>query len=592
MKSADSIPAILRRVICILNANEKRRSLFILIGVFANSLIDIFGLAFVVPVIGLVIRPETIEENVLINRAFIWSHSVGIKSPKEFLVLLCGLMAGAFLFKALFGLAITLIQSRFAFSVAHRLSGKKWTHHFSQSLERIRSTNSGNIIAEISTWPMYFAQSFIVGSLMSLSEMIVVLIIAIALLVYNFTVFASIAILLVLGTLVIRLLTKKRLQDYSSIRKELEPHSFALINNSISGFLELITFDAAKAIRESFLKNQQSIFRVQSNTTALNYAPARLYEALAVTAVAGSIFIALLQDTTQTSFLQLLTFMAISAYRIMPSMSRINGIALQMRGQLHILEAMESGGNPEVEETPYKHVIANDDNDTAVHVNLVKFAAMYEALTEPVLNNVNFCFAPGKIHGVIGPSGVGKSTLIYSILGLHNHISGQIRISLGTNDFILGEDLEPREWMQKLCYLSQKPFLFRGTLRENLTFGVPHLTLNEELTLELIDRLELTETLGKSPLDFQLHDGGNNLSGGQQQRIALIRVLQLRRPLIILDEATSALNSRLRDEVFALLRQQSQLGANVILVTHDSELAGKCDDVLALGQASSIRDDF
>ena len=81
------------------------------------------------------------------------------------------------------------------------------------------------------------------------------------------------------------------------------------------------------------MKDRWTIFRLDSNTSVLNLAPAKLYEVLAVVAVAGSIIIALLQGTPDSGFLELLTFMAISAYRIMPSMSRLNGAVMQMNGQ-------------------------------------------------------------------------------------------------------------------------------------------------------------------------------------------------------------------------------------------------------------------
>ena len=81
--------------------------------------------------------------------------------------------------------------------------------------------------------------------------------------------------------------------------------------------------------------------RLASNTSVLNLTPAKLYEVLAVIAVAGSIIIALLQGTPDSGFLELLSFMAISAYRIMPSMSRLNGAMMQMRGQQYVLDTME-----------------------------------------------------------------------------------------------------------------------------------------------------------------------------------------------------------------------------------------------------------
>ena len=91
------------------------------------------------------------------------------------------------------------------------------------------------------------------------------------------------------------------------------------------------------------MKDRKRIFRIQSNTTVLQVSPSKLYEVLAVTAVAGSIIIALMQGTPQPGFLELLTFMAISAYRIMPSMSRLNSAVMQMRTFAHVLEAMETG---------------------------------------------------------------------------------------------------------------------------------------------------------------------------------------------------------------------------------------------------------
>ena len=150
----------------------------------------------------------------------------------------------------------------------------------------------------------------------------------------------------------------------------------------------------------------------------------------------------------------------------------------------------------------------------------------------------------------------------------------------------LGQNLNIHDWIHHVGYLSQQPFLFQGSVRENLTLRVPHVTIDKDLVSELIDVLELRECLGRDPLEFQIHEGGSNLSGGQQQRLALLRAMQVRRPVLVLDEATSALDPRLRDVVFTLLRERADNGCNVIIVTHDEELAKLCDSNLDLGQFS------
>ena len=139
-------------------------------------------------------------------------------------------------------------------------------------------------------------------------------------------------------------------------------------------------------------------------------------------------------------------------------------------------------------------------------------------------------------------------------------------------------------WIRHIGYLSQKPFLFNSTLTDNLTMGVNEHQLDREKVDELIERLELEDCLGDDPLDFELLEGGNNLSGGQQQRLAILRALRVYRPVLILDEATSALDGAKRDRVFALLRERANLGCNVLLITHDMELARQCDTVLDLAE--------
>jgi ABC-type multidrug transport system fused ATPase/permease subunit len=557
-----------------------------LLSIFVNSIVEILGLAVVVPVIGLVVQPETIQTNPTLKSAFDVVAPFGINTPSRFLIALCGLMIGAFLFKAVFGLLVNLYQTRFSFSVAHRLSGQMWSYHFSQSLERMRGTDSGRILSQINVWPLQFANAFMVGGLMIVNEICVISLIAVGLLGYNPIVFLSIAFLIGLGALIIRRGTKKRLIAYSDIRRRIEPQTNTLVTNAVRGFLEVITFRASDAVRAAYLKDLWTIFRIASNTSVLNLTPAKLYEVLAVVAVAGSIIIALLQGTPDSGFLELLSFMAISAYRIMPSMSRINRSVMQIRGQQHVLDTMERGYTNRSK--TQNRITPATEHITTVDVHINHATLSYEALDDPVLDQFNHSFSHSKVHAVIGPSGSGKSTLISALLGLHKPEQGTIEVQLNSQKTnTLGDDLNLHEWILHVGYLSQQPFLFQGTVRDNLTLRVPSAVLKEDLVISLIEKLKLDDCLGSNPLEFELQEGGNNLSGGQQQRLALLRALQVHRPVLILDEATSALDTELREVVFDLLQERAADGCNVILVTHDKELAKRGDDILDLGAPSN-----
>lgn len=561
---------------------ERQKSGILFLGTIINSFVEILGLAAVVPVIGLVIEPELIRTNQYLAKAFEWSSVIGIDTERRFLMLTSVLLVAAFLFKAIFNLGLNLFQTRFSLGIGHRISGLMWQYHFAQSLEKMRSQQSGRVLAEINGWPATLANVFIVGSMRLINEVVVIALIGVGLLAYEPIVLISVLTLLAIGATIIRKATKNRLDAYSEFEKVLGPQTQTIINNAIRGFLEVITFRASKAVLKSFLSKRLVLIRISSNSQIMNMAPAKLYEVLAVTAVSASIFISLLLGNSNDQFLNLLILMALSAYRVMPSMTRINSQLMAMRQYKHVLSVIESSltdlRDIQAQPDPIRIQLINP------HIRLKGATIGYESLQEPVLSAFSAEFPAGSINAIVGPSGSGKSTLVNTILGLHSPDSGEIQCSDGGANWLqIGNDLSVSNWLEHIGYLSQQPYLFNGSVRDNLTMMIPGETLDEPAIERLIERLELTDCLGEKPLDFELLEGGNNLSGGQQQRLAILRALRVHRPVLILDEATSALDGAKRDAVFELLRERANAGTNVLLITHDMELAKQCDTILDLG---------
>ena len=168
------------------------------------------------------------------------------------------------------------------------------------------------------------------------------------------------------------------------------------------------------------------------------------------------------------------------------------------------------------------------------------------------------------------------------MLGIHHLQGGEILITDGAKEWSLGMTCSRESWLAELGYLSQQPFFFSGSVADNLTFRAPGRTVDERLVLDLMHRLGLSTCLGNDPLEFELNEAGSNLSGGQQQRLALLRSLQMETKVLLLDEATSALDVDSRDRVFAILRERADQGALIIIITHDRELAVRCDEILDL----------
>ena len=577
----DGLLRVISRVFHLLTSKERQTSLLMLGTVVLNSVVEVLGLAAVVPVIGLAIQPEAIHRYEFLDSFYGWTLQMGVETESDFLILLSILLVVVFAFKAAIGLALTLFQTRFSFSVAHRLSGIMWSYHFSQNLENLRGSNSGRILAEINVWPAGFANAFMVGSLRLITEVFVIAVICIGLLVYEPIVLVSVAILMASGTLFIRKLTSQRLKAYGRIQQDHGPQTNAMVTNAIRGFLEVITFRAEEPVRKAYLGTAKLLYRVSSNASVLNSLPAKTYEVLAVMGVSGAIVISLLLGTAEDTFFEMLTLMAIGAYRIMPTMSRINGVRMEMKRSMFLLGAIEKG--VEVNDKALKA-----EGKSALQLQGVPSIVLrdltvgYAALETPVLTNLTHEFRPGRIHGVVGASGTGKSTLVNAMLGIHPLQGGEVLVADGTQEWSVGKTCSRESWLAELGYLSQQPFFFSGSVTDNLTFRAPGRTVDATLVLDLIERLGLSACLGKDPLQFQLNEAGSNLSGGQQQRLALLRSLQMETKVLLLDEATSALDVDSRDRVFAILRERADQGALIIIITHDRELAARCDETLDL----------
>jgi len=195
----------------------------------------------------------------------------------------------------------------------------------------------------------------------------------------------------------------------------------------------------------------------------------------------------------------------------------------------------------------------------------------------PILQNFNFIAEPNTLTLVVGPSGIGKSTFGRLASGIDVPTNG---------DILLGKegisDYEPKNVRSQIAYVPQEPYLFSGTLRENLTLGDD---LASEAELERALRIAAADTLvGQLPKGLDTHVGerGSALSGGQRQRIAIARSLLRRPKVIILDEPTSALDATAQQQMAQELKAL-KTEATVIIITHTPEIFEDPDQIVDFG---------
>lgn len=178
------------------------------------------------------------------------------------------------------------------------------------------------------------------------------------------------------------------------------------------------------------------------------------------------------------------------------------------------------------------------------------------------INNLSLIIPSGKKVALVGPSGSGKSTLINLILGFYKAQKGIIKI-----DGLNLDDINLRKLRTATGHLSQDPFIFEGTILENISFGNPGASLGE--VNEALEQAILADFIQDLPKGVNTHIGekGVRLSGGQKQRLAIARVLITNPQILILDEPTSNLDKKTEDELQKSLDNVMK-GRTVITIAH------------------------
>lgn len=195
----------------------------------------------------------------------------------------------------------------------------------------------------------------------------------------------------------------------------------------------------------------------------------------------------------------------------------------------------------------------------------------------PVISGLDLSLEPRTCTLVVGPSGIGKSTFGRLAAGLEEPQSGIITV--GDQDLAA---FEPESLRSRVVYVPQEPYLFSGTLRENLLLRTPDASDAEILdALRISAAGELVFRLAQG-LDTEVGERGSALSGGQKQRVAIARAILQKPAILILDEPTSALDEAAQHRLVSELMQlKKQL--TVIVITHRPDVFAGADRVIDFG---------
>lgn len=206
----------------------------------------------------------------------------------------------------------------------------------------------------------------------------------------------------------------------------------------------------------------------------------------------------------------------------------------------------------------------------------------YPGQKEDIIKDFSLNVKAGETVAIVGESGAGKSTILNMLIGFLKPIGGKLSID--------GKDikkLDLRSYRRFLSVVPQTPLLFTGTIRDNIAYGMDH--VSDEEIMKAADAANLTRVLSELPdgLDTMVSEHGSNLSGGQRQRISIARAL-IRNPRVILfDEATSAVDTISEKSIQDAIEKMIK-GRTTFIVAHRLSTIRNADRILVLDKGQVV----
>jgi len=435
--------------------------------------------------------------------------------------------------------------------------------------------NSSSLIKNIINETNVFCDKYIFGLLYILTDFFNLFFIILLLMLYNFkiTSFVLVGSLLLSFGYIFSL--KKRINLLSKKRSADESELFKIVSETFNSIKDIKIYQTENfflkkidPVINSSIENYKKLFLFQSF-------PKPLFELILLIFFLIFIFISIffLNENINSIFSTFALF-GVASFRILPSVSRIIQGFQDVRFsneskniiRNNILE-LNSNNNLEI-----NNFIFDKKKDS---FNEIVLTAKYFGYSDSILfKDVSFEVKKNQCIGIVGESGVGKSTLVNTIMGLlqFKDVNLVYRIN--------NQTIKNRKITGLFAYVPQSTFLLDDDVVSNITFGINKSDINFDLLNKVIIDSELTEFINNLPNKMQtrLGDKGNKISGGQIQRISLARALYRNSEILILDEFTNQLDNVTEKKILTTINNLKK-EKTIIIVSHKKEPMQLCDTV-------------
>ncbi len=572
-----------KKLLFFLTIRERKRAGLLLIMILIMALLDMIGVASILPFIAVLTNPGLIETNSFLNNMFKFLNEFGIENNDQFLFILGIIVFVLLILSLTFKAITTYFQTRFVqmreYTISKSLVEGYLRQPYSWFLDHHSAELGTNILSEVGR--------IISGGMRPLMEIISRSVVSVALIV-----------LLIIADPKLALLTSLFLGlfygiIFFSIRTYLNRIGKKRLKSNEIRFLSISeAFGAVKEVKVSGLEqiylkhfsNSAEIFaRTQVSSSILSQLPRFFLEAIAF----GGIMLIILYKMTQTgSFndaLPIISLYVFAGYRLMPSLQQIYRSLTLLTFAGPVIDKLYN------DKKNLKNVLINKDEEILGFNKSIKLNNLYynyPNASRTALKDINLNIPAKTTVGLIGPTGSGKTTMVDIILGLLEAQKGTLEV-----DGKIITNQNSRSWQQSIGYVPQHIYLSDDTVADNIAFGVDHKDINQ-IKIEKVSKIANLHQFVMDELPQKylttIGERGIRLSGGQRQRIGIARALYHNPKLLILDEATSALDNETEKSVMNSINNLSN-NITIIIIAHRLNTVKNCDIIFKLENGRLVK---
>ena len=562
------------RYLALLSPRHRRNLALVGLLMLVAAVLEGLGLGLLIPFLHAMLQPDPAALEGPLGR--LWSL-LGEPDATRFMLWMSGGLVVAFVIKTLVSLFATWARSRIVFALYREFAARILSTYLTRPYTFHLEHNSAELLRRVSEDTLRFFSAYVMAGLIFVAELLVILVVVTGLVVIEPALtLLSAAFLTFMATVVLRRL-KHATTRYGHERQAELARMYQWIQQGLGGIKETQVLGAQPFFVERFDRHSRGFAEAQRKQAVLTAIPKGVFELAVVLLMCAAVILLRTRAMPIEQMLPTLVFFGAAAIRLAPSAIRAVDAINTIRNTQSSADAIEDALR-EIATAPQPgRVLAHGGGERirlGQRLELRDVTYRYPNAHRPALDGVSLSIDAGSTVGFVGATGAGKTTIVDLVLGLLSPDDGALLVD--------GEVINDRliQWRRGLGYVPQFIYLSDLSIRENVAFGVPEGSIDDERVWQALRSAQLAEHVAQLPdgLDTIVGERGVRLSGGQRQRIGIARALYHDPELLVLDEATSALDSDTESRVSAAI--ESLHGQRtILLIAHRLSTVRSCDRI-------------